>query len=58
MVCLKASETDMKELMGAAGVDSAAFHDSDLPHMEWTAVAFRPVDRCMGAGLFGNYPLA
>jgi hypothetical protein len=48
----------MERLMSSAQLDCVAFHDSDLPWMKWTAVAFRPTDRESGQTLFGHLPLA
>jgi hypothetical protein len=56
MVCLKASEEEMEQLM--SGLDHAAFYDSDLPHMKHTAVSFRPITRENGREIFGHLSLA
>ena len=58
MVCLKADEDEINRLMETSDLSYSAFHDSDIPEMEWTAVAFYPIGRERGKELFSHLSLA
>ena len=48
----------MNRLMETSNLNYVSFHDSDIPDMKWTAIAFWPVGREKGSDIFGDFSLA